>query len=417
MNSDATRPDWTVWSAAYAYASVMRGPRLNPDGRDPDAQAKTLVAHVIAETAAAAGIRVEHPRDLAELPMDALRQRLDPMRLAGGMAKWKRTVRPAPGEPGREEFERLELEVDDQQAQAHRNPAAIDSEGRLKDGQRWIDRAGEAERLLVAGMVQGAQLTGGTDATLGGLADLLPRDDTDDSAPAGLTAILMDNAFALRPAAVPIAIWWNDLADLIGPAFADRPRSGDPGWSWIPGEAMVLVQLTMYVAAHDRGELARAVPWSAARLRLQLGPDGLRSYLDTALARLGHTDSSQLDDIPAVIWSMYQNGRLSRMHGVDDTLTAVLPYAVERLDRVLIAERGGHAPGSDVLVALQPGDRPQPMRIVAPVWDHAVPPGERAARIDLVAGPPAAYLVADPGTGDTATARSDAIVPVCDEPA
>ncbi|HEY3691582.1 MAG TPA: hypothetical protein VGL46_15020 [Pseudonocardiaceae bacterium] len=272
-------------------------------------------------------------------------------------------------------------------------------------------------------MVYCAQLPGGGDVTLGGLADLLPRTDGDDTTAAGLAATLMDAAYAGRSRVPDRAFGssrdrWITLADRIEPAFEPQPLPGDPGWSWMTGEAMLLLQLLMYAAAHDRDQHPGAVPWSAGRLQLQLGPAGLRDYLSTALASLGHPDPTARGvdtDHTAMIWAQFQDPAWNqKMHKIDDPLPELLPYLTKQLDRVLIAERGGFAPDTDVRVTPADGG-PWPARIVAPVWRHAIPPGEPAARIDLTDGPPTAYVVIDPATGRTTQTDHDTITPAATE--
>ncbi|WP_284741894.1 hypothetical protein [Amycolatopsis sp. RTGN1] len=153
-------PMWTLWSAAYAYAQVMRdlmAAKHDPSGeRSEYFDAPTmLIAYALAAYADEKGIDATSPSDLAELSGMELWERLETPRLLASVSTLSpdnRAVIPAAGEPAHELFFRMKAEVD----RATKPGAALPDDQRrakARTGARtWYER-GEDGQAFVANML------------------------------------------------------------------------------------------------------------------------------------------------------------------------------------------------------------------------------------------------------------------------
>lgn len=150
-------PRWTLWTAAYAYAEVMRDlsmAKYNPEGdRAEYFDVPTmLVAYALAAYADEERIAVTRPADLADLSGMALWERLATPRLLASLStlpSTSRAVTPAAGEPAHDLFFRMLAEID----RANEPGVGQDDEQRRAKARRgdraWYQR-GEDGQALVA---------------------------------------------------------------------------------------------------------------------------------------------------------------------------------------------------------------------------------------------------------------------------
>lgn len=151
---------WTLWSAAYAYARVMRdlmAAKVDSAGeRSEYFDVPTmLIAYALAAYAAEEGIDVTRPSDLADLSGMALWERLETPRLLASVSTLppeNQAVVPVAGEPGHELFVRMKAEVD----RVTKPGAALSDDQRrakARTGARtWYER-GEDGQAFVANML------------------------------------------------------------------------------------------------------------------------------------------------------------------------------------------------------------------------------------------------------------------------
>jgi hypothetical protein len=126
MTGDAGTPDnnenWTPWTAAYAYAPVMRDiatAYFNRGGKNFTEKLERdywdvpmmLVAYVLATYAAEKGIIATQPMDLADISAADVHDLLEP-RVLLRLLSTPRLVTPAAGEPGYKQFNRMTAEID-----------------------------------------------------------------------------------------------------------------------------------------------------------------------------------------------------------------------------------------------------------------------------------------------------------------
>ncbi|HEY3691565.1 MAG TPA: hypothetical protein VGL46_14935 [Pseudonocardiaceae bacterium] len=150
---------WTPWTAAYAYAAVMRDismAKMNPEGdRAEFFDVPTmLVAYALAVFAEEEGIVVTRPADLAGLSGMELWERLATPRLMTSLVMMSldnRAPAPGVGEPGHELFVRMLADL----ARAVEQDAGQPDEWRKaarRGGRAWYER-GEDGQALVAQML------------------------------------------------------------------------------------------------------------------------------------------------------------------------------------------------------------------------------------------------------------------------
>jgi hypothetical protein len=148
-------PSWTPWSAAYAYAEVMRAISIahhKPQG----AQAEfwdvptMLIAYGLASYADQQGIAVTRPADLAELSGMELWNRLATPPLVASLATLSPgnpAVTPAAGEPAHELFVRMKAKIDDVTAGGPTD--ARERAAKARRGERaWYERGEDAQALV-----------------------------------------------------------------------------------------------------------------------------------------------------------------------------------------------------------------------------------------------------------------------------
>lgn len=155
-------PSWTPWSAAYAYAEVMRDMAILKF--DPARERigyfdvpTMLIAYALADYAQQEGIVVTRPADLASLSGMRLWERLATDQLLESLATLspeRHAVIPADGEPMHDEFVRMKAEID--RVRTGARPTARAAEQRRADkraGRRaWYER-GEDGQAFVAHML------------------------------------------------------------------------------------------------------------------------------------------------------------------------------------------------------------------------------------------------------------------------
>src|SRR6266496_153987 len=118
LSEQGPNPTWTLWSAAYAYAQVMRdlmAAKVDPTGERSeyfDVPAM-LIAYALAAYAEEEGIDATRPSDLADLSGMKLWERLETPRLLATLSTLSpdnQAVIPAVGEPGHELFHHMKTE-------------------------------------------------------------------------------------------------------------------------------------------------------------------------------------------------------------------------------------------------------------------------------------------------------------------
>ncbi|MET9260286.1 hypothetical protein [Amycolatopsis sp. NPDC004079] len=393
-NPDAGGPvrAWTLWSASRAWTRAMRGLIEMPDvGDGPE----ILAAFGLAAYAEAEGIAaVASPQDLADLSLNALYARMDPVRFLVDLstAQPGSPAAPAVGDPEHEQFAQWRSELD--AANAGGAQALLADPQRLAQAETvaddWLRRSKNAQMLVARTIMvsarEEADLDAEGEARLRLLADRVP----------GHVALDLD---ALLRAPRP------EPADTDGPE-AEFARAQERAKEltvtaghtecWPAGAARALLSLLLLAAARDRGETVAEVPWSAVRARTLLGgaPDGLQDYLDA------RSDDFADEAVRALRFlrerHFYQgwisSDGLSSDPGLDRVprLSHGWPLAVHSLDRQLLADRGGFAIGTAVSTTATVGAALKTGVVQAASWEIAAR-ADQIGAVDLAPGVPRAY--------------------------
>jgi hypothetical protein len=422
---------WTLWSAAYAYAQVMRDictPRFGATAHEPGYwdTPTMLLAYAIADYGSEAHATVTSPTDLADLSMSALHQRLHPVLLANSLSSLSLSARPAPrempaeGEPAYEAFMMMKAEIDDFNAGG---PAAVlaDPYRRAKahrDSPAWYQRESDAQKLVghtVLALVDSVDLEG--DVTLALVANRLPGAE-DTSLAALLRAAHPDARKARRwrwPGSTPPAAGGSSKAD---GQFASAQRrvatlAVPAGRFDVSAKARDLLALLLYTAAHERDQAIADVPWSAVRARTLLDHPALLGYLENALAAFGHDARRDVDH--DAFQRMLEQDRKGKRTALRDPIahtlrgvrsaelleTVVMPDAMSLLDAVLVAERGAFPLGSTITTHSSLSDVSTSAIVTGAVWKLGQPPTGKPGMIDLTPGTPAGYIVRSRNYGET----------------